>query len=85
MTKYRIVEVKRPVLTYQHSGAVDWVPDIEYEYEYHIERYIDNGLWGWGNAWVPGYHPNTFPSLKQAERQIEFINESRSSKVVKEY
>jgi heme-binding NEAT domain protein len=85
MEKYRIVEVKIPKLNEQHSGAVDWVPDIEYEYEYHIERYIDNGLWGWGNDWVPGYHPNTFSSLKQAERQIEFMNESRSSKVVKEY
>jgi hypothetical protein len=33
MTKYRIVEAKIPVLNKQHSGAVDWVPDIEYKYE----------------------------------------------------
>ena len=85
MTKYRIVEVKKPVLSRNYDRIANWIPDIEYEYEYHIERYIDNGLWGLGNAWVPGYHPNIFLSLERAEREIEFINESISSKVVKEY
>jgi hypothetical protein len=85
MEKYRIVEVKIPVLSEQHSGAVDWVPDIEYRYEYHIEIYYNNRLFGWGDEWIPGNYPKIFSSLERAERQIEFMNESISSKVVKEY
>jgi hypothetical protein len=83
-TTYRIIEVKIPELDEQHPGEIDWVPDINYRYEYHIER-LNVRILGWFDDWVPAPLPNKFSRLKRAEQQIEFMRAHKSSKVVKEY
>lgn len=81
MTKYRIVEVKFPELS-RFDGTVDFVPEIEYRYEYHIQQQ-EEVFFGlikrWHTLWP------AFNSLKRAERQIEYYLERESRKIVKEY
>lgn len=81
MTKYRIVEVKKSELS-MTDGTVDFVPEIQYWYEYHIQQQ-EEVFFGlikrWHTLWP------AFNSLKRAERQIEFYLERESREIVKQY
>lgn len=80
MAKYRIVEVKFPELTHS-DGTVNFVPEIYYRYEYHIE-WCEEVFFGLIKRW---HKSNKFSSLARAERQIEFYHERETCKVVKKY
>ena len=77
MEKYRIVEAKIPRLSHP-DGAVDFVPNIEYEYRYDIE-YEDSLLFGLIKRWEKC---GSFNTLKRAQQQIKFWKERETWKVI---
>ncbi len=81
MAKYRIVEVKFPELETNHEWEIDFIPDIYYRYEYHVE-YCEEVFFGLIKRW----HKFKYCySIEQAERLIEFQSEKETCKVIKEY
>jgi|688.fasta_scaffold2451419_1 hypothetical protein len=81
MEKYRIVEVKFPELTTNDLWIIDFIPEIYYRYEYHVEC-CEEEFFGLIKRW---HKIKYCSSLKQAERQIEFQRERETCKVIKEY
>lgn len=79
MRKYRIVEVKIPELQ-SSDGTADFMPQIEYRCEYHVER-LDFDFFPlkkWTKIWQSYY-------LERAELQVKFLQEKETYKVIKEY
>jgi hypothetical protein len=81
MEKYRIVEVKFPELTTNYKCEIDFIPEIYYRYEYHVER-CEEKFFGLIKSWHK--FKNCY-SIEQAERLIEFQSEKETCKVIKEY
>ena len=81
MAKYRIVEVKFPELETNHKWEIDFIPEIYYRYEYHVER-CEEEFFGLIKRW---HKLKYCYSIEQAERIIEFQSEKETCKVIKEY
>jgi len=81
MAKYRIVEVKFPELETNHKWEIDFIPEIYYRYEYHVER-CEEVFFGLIKRW----HKFKYCySIELAERLIEFQSEKETYKVIKEF
>jgi hypothetical protein len=81
MEKYRIVEAKFPELTTNDSWTIDFIPEIYYRYEYHVEC-CEEEFFGLIKRWHKFKYCS---SVEQAERIIEFQRERETCKVIKEY
>ena len=79
MTKYRIVHVKIPELTLS-NGTWDFIPEIEYRNEYHIEMQFSYlfFLKRWKNI-------GRVTNYKRAEIQIKFLKQKEIRTILKEF
>lgn len=79
MAKFRIVHVEIPVLSL-NGGTVDFVPEICYRNEYHVETEYRYMLFF--KRWkLLGIVPN----YKSAEVRIKFLQEKEVRSILKEY
>jgi hypothetical protein len=78
MDKYRIIETKIPVLSRNMQGTIDFIPEIEYITQYHVEV-LATQFCGLLKDWVEvrfatGYEidRHKFKSIEEAQRHIDF-------------
>lgn len=88
MEKYRIIETKIPVLSGNTQGFIDFVPEIEYITQYHVEvlaTHFCGLLKDWVEVkFVTGYEidRNKFKSIEEAQKYIDFKETQIETNVV---
>ena len=87
MGKYRIIETSTPKITVNRHGYADFVPEIFYIKGYYVEQ-EQSEFWGLRKYWVKvrfwydyGVR-DTFKSIEEAQKWIDFREEPIKRKVV---